>query len=363
MAHILLDDVSKRYGDVLALDRVSLEIGAASFTSILGPPGAGKSVLLRVLLGLEPVDSGRIVLDGRDVTHAAPRERNFAMVFQNLALFPHLSALDNIRFPLVRNQVSASAIAERVQGVSAVLGIGHILHKRPAALSGGERQRVAIGRALVRDAAAYLLDEPISALDARLRDTMRVELKRLQAELGHTFVYVTHDHEEAMSVADRMAVLDRGRVIQVADPDTIYAGPATLRVAELAGSPGINVLQGRVTAGVLDGPHGRLPVAPGPARWHRDKQVYAAVRPEAVTVAPGSAEAGLDGVVADVEMLGGFGIASVRAGDVVFRAIIHTAAGLRPAMTVRLLIPAASILFFDGQTGHRLCPAIPEAVA
>ncbi|MEM7566221.1 MAG: ABC transporter ATP-binding protein [Pseudomonadota bacterium] len=315
MARITLDGVTKRYGGVTALDDVSLDIEDGSFASIFGPPGSGKSVLLRLLLGLEPVDAGRILIDGRDVTALPPQSRDIAMVFQNLALFPHLTARDNIAFPLRRRGTDKPEIARRIEAVSDVIGIDHILHKRPAALSGGERQRVAIARALVRDASAYLMDEPIAALDARLRDTMRVELKRLQTELGHTFIYVTHDNEEAMSVADRLAILDRGRLVQVGMPDAIYAAPDTLAVAELVGSPRINRLAVRREAGRLVGPLGALSIAPpkGP------DDCILAVRPEAVSVTPDGAS---EIRVTDVERLGGFAIVTVRGGGEEVRAIM-----------------------------------------
>ncbi len=320
MARITLDGVTKRYGAVTALDDVSLDIEDGSFTSVFGPPSSGKSVLLRLLLGLEPVDAGRILIDGRDVTALPPQTRDIAMVFQNLALFPHLSARDNIAFPLRRRGTAKPEIARRIDAVSSVIGIDHILHKRPAALSGGERQRVAIARALVRNASAYLMDEPIAALDARLRDTMRVELKRLQTELGHTFIYVTHDNEEAMSVADRLAILDRGRLVQVGVPDDIYAAPDTLAVAELVGSPRINRIAVRTENGRLVSPFG--PVPSGPIPFDRPggfAGCLLAVRPEAVSVTPDSAS---DARVTDVERLGGFAIVTVRGGDDEVRAIV-----------------------------------------
>lgn len=317
MARIVLEGVTKRYGGVAALEDVNLVVENASFTSVFGPPGCGKTVLLRLLLGLESVDSGRILIDDIDVTHAQPKERNLSMVFQNLALFPHLIARENIAFPLVRRGTAQNVIDERIDRVAGVLSIAHVLHKKPAALSGGERQRVAIGRALVRDAGAYLMDEPIAALDARLRDVMRVELKRLQSELGHTFVYVTHDNEEAMSVADRMAILENGRIRQIDLPDSLYAAPSTISVAELVGSPKINLSKAKVSGASLSSPFGaiRLPKTQMD-KLKRSDDVVLGVRPEAVEIKPVTAgtKSG-EAIISDIERLGGFSIVTAQAQD------------------------------------------------
>jgi multiple sugar transport system ATP-binding protein len=353
---ISLDAVTKRYGDVVALNRISLDIEPASFTSVFGPPGSGKTVLLRLILGLETVDAGRIVIDGKDVTNSRPSERNLSMVFQNLALFPHLSARDNIKFPLERRRVPTAVIAERVERIATTLGIVHILNKRPAALSGGERQRVAIARALIRDASAYLMDEPIAALDARLRDVMRVELKRLQTEFGHTFIYVTHDHEEAMSVADRMAILESGQVVQIDDPSSIYSDPSCLYVAELLGSPRINVLRGTLAGSILEGAHGRLTVLPqvianccsGPL------DCVAAIRPESVLLVEASGASDLTGIVTDFEMLGAFAVASVKVSATTLRALVKPSADLFIGQAVGVNVLATDVMLFDGRSGMRI---------
>ncbi|MGN6582433.1 MAG: ABC transporter ATP-binding protein, partial [Rhizobiaceae bacterium] len=242
MADIVFRNVTKRYGNIVAVENASFSVEDNEFFCFFGPPLSGKSTILRLILGLETPDSGEILIGGHPVNALSPAERNVAMVFQNLALFPHMSARDNVRFPLVERKVPAAEIEKRVAEVSAKLHIGHILHKPPAQLSGGERQRVAIARALVRDPAAYLMDDPISALDARLREETRVELKRIQRELGKTLVYVTHDQEEAMSVADRMAILEKGRIRQIGTPEDIYDTPASVYVAKLLGSPVMNIL-------------------------------------------------------------------------------------------------------------------------
>src|SRR5947208_16814290 len=243
MANIVFCNVTKRYGKTLAIDDASFAVNDNEFFCFFGPPLSGKSTILRLVLGLEAPDAGEILIGGKPVNTVSPAERNVAMVFQNLALFPHMSALDNVRFPLVERGVAEVDIKRRVADVAAKLHIGHILHKPPGQLSGGERQRVAIARALVRDPNAYLLHAPISALDARLREETRVELKRIQRELGKTLIYVTHDQEEAMSVADRMAILEHGRIRQVGTPVEIYDRPASSYVARMLGSPAINLLK------------------------------------------------------------------------------------------------------------------------
>jgi multiple sugar transport system ATP-binding protein len=351
MARIILENVTKRYNGKAALDNVSLEIVDGSFTSVFGPPSSGKTVLMRVLLGLEMVDEGRIFIDGKDVTIAQPSERNLAMVFQNLALFPQMNARDNIAFPLKRRNMAVADIASRIERAASVLSIGHILHKKPAALSGGERQRVAIGRALVRDAGAYLMDEPIAALDARLRDTMRVELKRLQRELGRTFLYVTHDHEEAMSVADNMAILEAGRIAQVDVPDRIYTDPASLYVAELVGAPRINVLRGEAQKGRFVSTFGSLDLASG-LNGHSGP-IAAAIRPEAIVLKRDGAS-GIHCEVRDIEPLGAFAIVTLDAPGALLRAILRDPGGFEPGTKVRVDVAPENILVFSGHDGRRL---------
>lgn len=347
MAEIRLEGVSKTYGSTQVLRDVNLTLTDGSFTSVFGPPGAGKSVLLRLLLGLEQVDTGRILIDGRDVTRALPAERNLGMVFQNLALFPHLTARDNIAFPLRRRGTDEAEIARRITPLAEVLNISHILTKKPAALSGGERQRVAIGRALIRDAAAYLMDEPIAALDARLRDDMRVELKRLQTELGKTFIYVTHDCDEAMAVADTLAILNNGRFEQVGRPEEVYGDPASLQVAELVGAPRISVLPATGVNGTLEFALGRLPGAN-----HAGSSLMA-LRPEAVRLTPGGNSA-CAAPVTDIERLGAFAIVTVERNGAEVRAITEGDTRLQLGTAVDISVDPGGILLFETATGARL---------
>jgi ABC-type sugar transport system ATPase subunit len=251
MSRIQINSVTKRFGEVTALDGIELDIADGEFFCVLGPPGAGKTTLLRTIVGLERPEEGAVLIGGVDVTDLVPSERNVSIVFQNLALYPDKTVYDNLAFPLRqgREKVSSSEIDRRVRETAALLQIEPLLKRRPANLSGGERQRVAIGRCLVRAPRVYLLDEPLSALDALLRLQMRAELKYLQRDLGRTLVYVTHDQVEAMSMADRICVLDRGHVQQVGTPDDVYNRPVNTFVATTVGMPPMNLVPARVENG------------------------------------------------------------------------------------------------------------------
>ena len=232
----------------MALDNIDLEIKDGEFFCILGPPGAGKTTLLRSIVGLEKPDAGEIILGGELVNHVHPSKRDIAMIFQNLALYPDKTVFENIAFPLRQQKVAEDEIKTRVEKVAKQLKIDWLLEKIPSKLSGGERQRVAIGRAIVRQPKAYLMDEPLSNLDALLRLEMRVSLKELQTGLKETFVYVTHDQVEALSMGDRIAVLNKGVVQQVADPETIYLYPNNMFVATILGNPPMNFIPCEATA-------------------------------------------------------------------------------------------------------------------
>ena len=242
MATLRLDNVTKRFGNVTALKDVSLEIRDGEFFAVLGPPGAGKTTLLRTIVGLERPESGDVYADDERITDVYPGDRDIAIMFQNLALYPDKTVFGNLAFPLKQRKLPKDEIKERVQKTAAILHVEHLLERKPGKLSGGERQRVALGRALVRDPRAFLFDEPLSALDALLRLEMRAELKRLQRDLGRTLVYVTHDQVEAMSMPDRVAVLREGVVQQVDTPETVYHRPVNRFVATVVGSPPMNFI-------------------------------------------------------------------------------------------------------------------------
>ena len=243
MSSIQLLDISKDWGGTQALDHVSLTIEPGSFCVLLGPSGCGKSTTLRIIAGLESASSGQVLIDGHDVTHQPPAERGLSMVFQNYALFPHLNVADNITFGLSVRKFSAAETAKRLQTTAVLLGLETLLDRKPSQLSGGQQQRVALGRALVAQARICLMDEPLSNLDAQLRQEMRHELRELQQRLGLTVVYVTHDQSEAMSMADQVVLLNMGRIEQAAAPRTLYTTPATAFAARFIGTPAMNLLR------------------------------------------------------------------------------------------------------------------------
>ena len=250
-----LRDVTKRFAgaDRPALDAVSLVVEPGAFFSVLGPSGCGKTSLLRIIAGFEYPSSGRVFIDDRDVTALPPRERDIAMVFQDYALYPHMTAEQNITFNLRNKRVPAREIRQRLDAVAEILGIKSLLGKRPDKLSGGERQRVALGRAIIRKPRVFLMDEPLSNLDLKLREIMRIELGRIHKELGVTMIFVTHDQSEAMTLSSAMAILEKGRLQQCGMPDAIYREPANMFVARFIGSPSMNMFRMRATGSMLAG--------------------------------------------------------------------------------------------------------------
>ena len=243
MSTIELEAVAKTWGDTTALRAMNLHIPAGSFCVLLGPSGCGKSTTLRIIAGLESATSGHVRIGGKEVTHLPPAERGIAMVFQNYALFPHLSVRDNIGFGLSVRKVPKAEADKRLSEAAELLGLSHLLDRKPGQLSGGQQQRVALGRALVAQAHVCLMDEPLSNLDAQLRQEMRAELRELQQRLGLTVVYVTHDQAEAMSMADQVVLLHQGKVEQCAAPRAMYARPATTFAARFIGTPAMNLVQ------------------------------------------------------------------------------------------------------------------------
>ena len=266
MATIELRQVEKKFGDLHAVKPMDLTINDGEFMVLLGPSGCGKTTTLRMISGLEAVTGGQILIDGRDVTWAHPSDRDIALVFQFFALYPHLSAWQNIAFPLQAEGESRANIEKRVSEVARMLGIKHLLHLRPKALSGGDKQRVGLARALVRRPAAFLMDEPIGALDADARETMRAEIKQFHLTQNATTVYVTHDQIEAMALGDRIVVMSMGVVQQVGTPAEVYYDPAKLFVARFIGSPGMNLVTGGYADGVVHLP-GSNPY-PVPPAWN-----------------------------------------------------------------------------------------------
>ncbi|MGH9167425.1 MAG: ABC transporter ATP-binding protein [Acidimicrobiia bacterium] len=322
MAEIRLEGLAKRYGRTEAVRGIDLEIPDGRFTVLVGPSGCGKTTTLRMIAGLVDPTSGRIWIGGRDVTLLEPKERDVAMVFQNYALYPHLRVYDNIAFGLRARSVDRREIDRRVRGAAELLGATDLLDRKPGQLSGGQQQRVAIGRAIVREPAAFLLDEPLSNLDAKLRSDTRTEILRIQRELQATVVYVTHDQEEAMALADEIVVMREGGIEQRGTPSEVYAGPATEFVGTFIGSPTMNVIPGRMEDGRFVSPDlviGGLSGAGGEARL--------GVRPDHIhptgTLEPSHASEPFRATVEVVEPLGPRAVVTLRAGDLRLRAVVE----------------------------------------
>ena len=287
MAAIALENVSKTFADgSVAVNNASFTINEGEFFVLVGPSGCGKSTLLNLVVGLEGVSDGLIRIDGRVVNDLDPKDRNMAMVFQHYAIYPHMSVRENLAFPLTLAKLPRAEIQRRVQEAAQLLELTPLLDRRPATLSGGQRQRVAMGRAMVRQPAAFLMDEPLSNLDAKLRVQMRHEIAQLQRRLQTTTLYVTHDQTEAMILADRVAVLNQGVIQQIGTPRQLYDRPANCFVAEFIGTPAMNMLPGTVRDGVLRLPMLDIPVAQLPTAPTERQSLLVGIRPEHLTAAP-----------------------------------------------------------------------------
>jgi multiple sugar transport system ATP-binding protein len=383
MASIALDAVSKTYSnDVQAVDDVSLDIADGELMVLVGPSGCGKTTLMRMISGLERVTAGRIMIGERDVTMAAPKERDVAMVFQNYALYPHMTVAENIGFPLRLRGVKKREIATKVAAATEILGLSQSESRRPPELSGGQRQRVAMGRAIVREPSVFLMDEPLSNLDAKLRVEMRSEILNIQRRVGVATVYVTHDQTEAMTMGDRVAVLEAGRLLQCDVPQTIYDEPANVTVAAFIGSPAMNLFEG-----TLAGQTGALQIGeqslsldpttlPRGLQGDGDRAVIYGVRPEDLRVA-GEGESFITGTVELVEALGSdllvhmdtsarrAQLPELGAEDELppeaevsargrFVARLEPRAGVRIGDTLRLTPDPARAHFFDPASGQKI---------
>ncbi|MEZ5653085.1 MAG: ABC transporter ATP-binding protein [Burkholderiaceae bacterium] len=345
---VLLRGVRKRFGSFEALKGIDLEIEPVEFFALLGPSGSGKTTTLRMIAGLDTPDQGALFVDGIDVTHAPPGARDVAMVFQNYALYPHMTVRNNIAFPLKMDRVPRGEIPARVQQAADRVQIGHLLERRPGELSGGQQQRVALARAIVRQPKLFLLDEPLSNLDARLRLETRVELKRLQRTLNVTAIYVTHDQEEAMTLADRMAIFMDGEIVQVGTPTQVFDAPASVRVAAFIGSPPMNLLPGRLEGARLTvaGHSVSLPAPPHGA----PAEVTVGVRPGGWRIDPQGIEARL---VVD-ENLGETHLLNLSIGDSLVKMRHPTALDAAAGDRVPIMFDVAGIHLFDTVSGRRL---------
>jgi multiple sugar transport system ATP-binding protein len=311
VAEIQFKEITKRYPDGFeAVKSMDLDIGDGEFMILVGPSGCGKSTALRMIAGLEDITAGDLVIGGERVNDLAPRDRDIAMVFQNYALYPHMTVRDNMGFALKLAKADKGTIDEKVSEAAKILDLEQHLDRKPANLSGGQRQRVAMGRAIVRDPKAFLMDEPLSNLDAKLRVQMRTEVARIQQRVGTTTVYVTHDQTEAMTLGDRVAVMRAGVIQQVASPKTLYEDPANLFVAGFIGSPAMNFLPAKVESDSVKMPFGEAPLPKGLAgKVESGKEVIAGMRPEHFEDAGVAEERGIQGMkfsadVAVVESMG-----------------------------------------------------------
>ena len=363
MARVVCRNLCKRFGDGLAVDHVNLEVAEGEFLVIVGPSGCGKTTTLRMIAGLESVSSGEILIDEQVVNKVEPRHRDIAMVFQNYALYPHKKVFDNIAYPLQLRSVTRTEIEKRVTETSKLLGIEHLLQRRIRQLSGGERQRVALGRAIVRQPRLFLMDEPLSNLDAQLRIQMRREIIRLQRQLRITTIYVTHDQVEAMTMGDRIVIMRGGLVQQVGDPVTIYNHPANQFVARFIGSPPMNLFEG-----VLENNNGELQLRTGFAQYRLPLRARAAllrnnatgaakivcgIRAEDVAVTS-SQPSDPQGVIDLVEPLGSDVFVSVALGSDMLLARAHPDLALQEGQKTPITVNLSKMHFFDAENGNNL---------
>jgi multiple sugar transport system ATP-binding protein len=364
LAGIRFQRIGKRFGTVEAVSDLSLDVTDREFLVLLGPSGCGKTTALRMLAGLETPSTGRIFLGGRDITEVPARDRDLAMVFQNYALYPHMSVYDNISFGLRLRRVAKAEIRRRVERVAEMLQIADLLARKPKELSGGQRQRVALGRAIVRDPQAFLMDEPLSNLDAQLRTGTRAELARLHRELQATFIYVTHDQVEAMTMATRIAVMAEARLQQVGTPVEVYDRPATTFVAQFIGTPPMNLfpaeLRQEAGAVLACAPHLRVRLGGGSADR---REVYVGVRPEHLRPAAGDADPvhpWFQASVRAVEMLGNELIVLVEVGGTTGALRAPRTLVVAPGDRLRLTCTADQVHLFDRGSGRRL-EFLPDA--
>lgn len=360
MVEVRLSRVTKRFGDVYAVREVDLVFPDKGFTALLGPSGSGKTTLLYLIAGIYRPTSGRIYFDEKDVTNLYPNERNVSIVFQNYALYPHMKVFDNIAFPLRLRKESRQVIERKVLEIAEMLGISQLLDRYPSQLSGGQQQRVALARALVKEPSVLLLDEPLSNLDALLRIKIRSELKRLQKDLGITAIYVTHDQSEAMAMADKIVVIHKGVVQQVADPDTIYNKPRNVFVASFIGNPPANLLRVRVA-------HGNFPCLqlPGDLEYCvkdsavsaklsalSTEEVILAFRPEHALISenPVPEYVSMEAEVYTVEPLGRENIVTLVAGADTVKVIVPPVVKPRPGSKVYINVEWNKVLLFDPAT-------------
>ena len=349
MAEIVLNSVSKRWGSFVGVDKFDLTIADREFLVLLGPSGCGKTTTMRMIAGLEDATEGDIVIDGKRINDLEPKDRDVAMVFQSYALYPNLNVYENIRFPLRVRKVPQSEHDERVRRASAMVELDDFLHRKPAELSGGQRQRVALARAIVREPNVFLMDEPLSNLDAKLRVSTRAQIKNLSHELQVTTIYVTHDQIEAMTLADRVVVMKKGVVQQVGTPTEIYDRPANTFVASFIGNPAMNLVDGTLSGGTFTAQDTCVTGLPGP-----DGPITLGFRAEDARIAEDGTPAAIEAEVYSMELLGDATMVTVRIDGAQVHVKAHKDYRTEIGDTVRLAIDPTICHLFEKDTGARL---------
>ena len=360
MNALIIDGISKRFGEDQALDKISFSIEKGSLVVLLGPTGAGKTTLQRIIGGLEVPDEGRIVIDGVDVTELPPKDRSISMVFESLALYPNYTAFENMAHPLRIKGDSESEIVRRVSEIAEMLNVSHILDRKPASFSGGEKQRIAIGRALVKPAAIYLLDEPLASLDALLRTSLRSELKRLLSHSGHTFLFATPDYTEALALGDNVAVIMDGKIRQSGSAHNLYSEPKTTAIATYVGNPPMNLIPGSIVA---DTSNDKLNLTDLSFDYTNQNDlptgidIIVGIRPEDLKLADGKTQLKntweREAEIIDQEVLGNRSTLALRIGDLELVASIKTENDLLDLTTVNIVINPSRFHYFTKQ-GERL---------
>ena len=359
MGRLQLNDLTKTFdsgnNEIVAVNNLNITIDDGDFLVLVGPSGCGKSTTLRCIAGLEHATSGQITLDDRDITYNKPKERNMAMVFQNYALYPHMTVRQNIGYGLkITTDLSKSEITQRVEETAELLEIKELLDKEPADLSGGQQQRVALGRAIIREPAVFLMDEPLSNLDAKLRTTMRTELQQLQQDLGVTTIYVTHDQTEAMTMGDRIAILNEGELQQIDGPLECYHQPKNLFVAGFIGSPSMNFLSVHHDDNRLEHEEFsyRISERTVDALGDASRDLTLGIRPEHVHLADSDEQNAIRTEIEVVEPMGEVTYAYFRIGDETYTASIDGEKRIEAGDTINVVFPESKIHVFDGRTGN-----------
>lgn len=359
MSEVRLVNLVKKYDKTVAVDNLSLDVSSGEFVVLLGPSGCGKTTTLRCISGLENPDQGEILIDGTLVNGLPPKDRDVAMVFQNYALYPHMTVFENIAYPLKMRKLPKGKIEEQVRQAAGLLNILQLLSRRPRQLSGGEQQRVALGRALVRRPRVFLMDEPLSNLDAKLRLYTRAELKKLQGDLKVTTIYVTHDQAEAMALADRVAVMNNGKILQYDSPDKIYGKPSSMFVAGFIGTPPMNLIRTTVLKkdGVLTLDAGifvhSLTSDMSEYVEHNlsDSEVFLGVRAEDLQISPKrSAESVFQAEISVLELLGATVMVDLKVGDYLLRSVIPSPTDLKQGINIWVSFATNKIHLFDAKT-------------